>query len=103
LTFYAEYSAGIPDELNIEPIGSLTGEGERVLYFSVTCAGDHRRAEKILAPLRSFGRPGADNIGPLPYRELQTQAVWQDDSESAERIEAIRRIYAAIEPHTTGF
>jgi hypothetical protein len=25
------------------------------------------------------------------------------DYESAERIEAIRRIYAAIEPHTTGF
>jgi FAD/FMN-containing dehydrogenase len=74
LTFYAEYSAGIPDELNIEPIGTLTGEGERVLYFSVTYAGDHRRAEKILAPLRSFGRPGADNIGPLPYRDLQTQA-----------------------------
>jgi FAD/FMN-containing dehydrogenase len=175
LTFYAEYSASIPDELNIEPIGTLTGEGDRVLYFSVTYAGDHRQAEKVLAPLRSFGRPGVDNIRPLPYRELQTQAddyyahgtlnylksgyfseltpatidaivdsyegemlpdiwfqhlggatarvrsdataffhrgvhsnfgisaVWQDDSESAERIEAIRRIYAAIEPHTTGF
>jgi hypothetical protein len=40
----------------------------------VTYAGDHRQAEKILSPLRAFGRPLEDSIGPRAYRKQQTRA-----------------------------
>jgi FAD/FMN-containing dehydrogenase len=175
LTFFAEYSADLPDEINVEPNAFVTEEGERIISVSVTYAGDPRKGEKVLAPLRAFGRPLEDTIGPSSYAAMQTQAdeyyahgtlnylksgyfseltpaaitaivesydgdvlpdmwfqhlggatarvdsaatayfhreahsnlgisgVWLDESESEKRIEAIRRIYAAIEPHMTGF
>jgi hypothetical protein len=74
LTFFAEYSADLPDEINVEPNAFVTGEGERIVSVSVTYAGDLREGEKVLAPLRAFGRPLEDTIGPSSYAEMQTQA-----------------------------
>jgi FAD/FMN-containing dehydrogenase len=175
LTFFAEYSADLPDEVNVEPTGFMTEEGQRIVSVSVTYAGDPREGERVLAPLRAFGRPLEDTIGLSSYAEMQTRAdeyyahgtlnylksgyfsepgsaaiaaivesyegdmlpdlwfqhlggatsrvdslatayfhrdahsnfgisgVWRDPSESEKRIDAIRRIHAAIEPHMTGF
>ena len=175
LTFFAEYSADLPDEVNVEPNAFVAEEGERIISVSVTYAGDPREGEKVLAPLRAFGRPLEDTIGPSSYPEMQTRAdeyyahgtlnylksgyfselspaliaaivesyegdmlpdlwfqhlggvtarvdsratayfhrdahsnfgisgVWRDASESEKRIGAIRRMYAAVEPHMTGF
>jgi len=74
LTFFAEYSADLPDEANVEPNAFVTAEGERIISVSVTYAGDALEGEKVLAPLRAFARPLEDTIGPTSYAEMQTQA-----------------------------
>jgi FAD/FMN-containing dehydrogenase len=175
LTFFAEYSSDLPDEVNVEPTAFVTEEGERIISVSVCYVGDPREGEKFLAPLRAFGRPVEDTIGPASYAEMQTQAdeyyihgtlnylksgyfselssaaiaaivesyegdvlpdlwfqhlggatarvdsratayfhrdahsnfgisgTWRETSESEKRIDAVRRIHAAVEPHMKGF
>jgi len=175
LLFYAEYSESLPDEANVEPIGTTSPEGNKVLVVEVAYIGDHKEAEKVFAPLRAFGKPVFDDIGPLSYLELQTrydgtmghglqnylksgfipeltpaaidamvdnfdaekvsmmwfqhlggqtariaadatafahrnvhsnfgiQGFWTDPSEDEQRIAAVRKYYAAMEPHMAGF
>jgi FAD/FMN-containing dehydrogenase len=175
LTFFADYSSDLPDEANVEPYAIVGEDGDRLIGVAVTYAGNHRQGEKILSPLRAFGQPLEDRIGPLSYQQQQTRAdgyyahgtlnylksgflseltpaaidaivdsfegdwlpdiwfqhlggavariepagtayfhrkahsnlgisaAWKDPAQSEQRIGAIRRIYAAIEPHMQGF
>jgi FAD/FMN-containing dehydrogenase len=73
LLFYAEYSESLPDEANVEPVGTVSPEGNEILVVEVAYAGDHKEAERVFAPLRAFGKPVFDDIGPLSYQELQTR------------------------------
>lgn len=41
--------------------------GKEVFVIAVLCVGDIKKAEKQLEPLRKFGEPIADVIGPTPY------------------------------------
>jgi FAD/FMN-containing dehydrogenase len=52
----------LPEELHGKPIGGLI-----VLY-----AGDLKEGERVLEPLREFGQPLADKIGPKPYVAVQS-------------------------------
>ena len=72
LLFYAEYSESLPDAANVEPIGAVSPEGEKVLIVEVFYAGDHEEGERVFAPLRAFGKPVADDIGSLSYQKMQT-------------------------------
>lgn len=45
--------------------------GEDVVIVAAFCAGDMEAGEKALAPLRAFGDPVADAIGPHPYAGFQ--------------------------------
>jgi len=72
LTFYAEYCETLPDEANVEPIAFVSPEGRRMILVQVCYAGDHKAAERVFAPLRAFGKPVADEIGPMAYQTLQT-------------------------------
>ena len=72
LLFYAEFSDSLPDAANLEPIGTTSPEGDKVLVMDVFYAGDHKEGEKVFAPLRAFGKPVFDDIGPLSYQKLQT-------------------------------
>ena len=175
LTFHAEYSATLPDEANVEPFAFVSPEGEKNIGVQVCYAGDHKEAEKVFAPLRAFGKPVVDEIGPMAYQKLQTgddanmghgllnylksgylpevtpaaieamvgnyegdhlpvfwfehlggqtarvapdatafahrdvhsnfgiQAIWTDESQSDQIIAAVRKFYAAMEPHMAGF
>ncbi len=175
LLFYAEYSESLPDAANVEPIGAVSPEGEKVMVVEVFYAGDHKEGEKVFAPLRAFGKPVADDIGPLSYQKMQTsydgvmghgllnylksgfipeltpaaidamvenfdgehismiwfqhmggqtarvapdatafahrnvhsnfgiEGIWTDAAENEQRIAAIRKYYAAMEPHMAGF
>ncbi len=175
LLFYAQYSESLPDAANVEPIGTVSPDGDKVLVVEVFYAGDHKEGEKVFAPLRAFGKPVADDIGPLSYQELQTrydgimghgllnylksgylpeltpatidaivenfdsenvsmiwfqhlggqtarvapdatafahrnvhsnfgiQGFWTNATESEQRIAAVRKYYAAMEPHMAGF
>jgi FAD/FMN-containing dehydrogenase len=71
LRFYAEFSSSAPDELNLDVALVSTPEGPRIMLEACWSA-DIARGERVLAPVRSFGKPAFDKIAPIPYLELQS-------------------------------
>lgn len=71
LKFYYEYSSTAPDELAADAVLLTSPEGDRVLAISVCYIGSFEEGERVLQPLRRFGPPLADHIGPLAYTVLQ--------------------------------
>ena len=76
MRFFAEYSLAIPDELYL--IGSLLRDREGTPYFSVGVqwSTDHAEGERVLKPLREFGRPQNDTISAVSYVKLQSMHDW---------------------------
>jgi FAD/FMN-containing dehydrogenase len=79
--FFADFVATAPDELSVtastfraSPAMPIPPElhGELVTVLAVCYAGDLDAGERVLRPLRSFGRPVADLIAPMPYTALQS-------------------------------
>jgi FAD/FMN-containing dehydrogenase len=79
--FFADFVATAPDELSVTastfraPPGMPIApdlHGELVTMLAVCWAGDLVAGERALRPLRSFGRPLADLIAPMPYTALQS-------------------------------
>ena len=71
LKFYDEFARPAPDELSADAFLLTAPDGERVFAISVCYIGSLAQGERVLYPLRQFGPPVADRIGPLPYTELQ--------------------------------
>ena len=76
LRFYREFAARTPDEVvpwivmrKAPPLPFLPPQvhGKEVVVMAVFYAGDLGEGEKALAPLRQFGSPIADAVGPHPY------------------------------------
>ena len=72
LQFYSEFSRTIPDELNTVCVLLTSPDGEPVVAIAVCYNGSIDNGEQVLRPLREFGPPLADLIGPMPYMALQT-------------------------------
>jgi FAD/FMN-containing dehydrogenase len=81
LRFYRDFVPSLPKEAAVwvvmrdaPPLPFLPEEwhGKKVLVFAACSSGDFAQTEKALAPLRSFGKPIADVIGPHPYVGFQT-------------------------------
>jgi hypothetical protein len=71
LRFYREFTAGAPDELTTYA-GLLTGPDGSPLVGIVVCySGPLEQGEKVVDPVRKFGPPVVDQIGPMPYRAAQ--------------------------------
>ena len=71
LRFYRDFIATLPDELTAYT-GFLTDpEGNRLIGIVVCYVGDIEEGERLVRPVREFGPPVADMIGPMPYRALQ--------------------------------
>jgi FAD/FMN-containing dehydrogenase len=79
--FLADFVTSAPDELSVvastfpaSPAMPIPRElhGELVTVLAVCYAGDLSAGERALEPLRSFGRPLADLIAPMPYTTLQS-------------------------------
>ena len=71
IRFYDNFTRTSPDELGTF-VGFVTSpEGERVLAIFVCYNGAVEEGERILKPLREFGPPLADMIGPMPYVQVQ--------------------------------
>jgi FAD/FMN-containing dehydrogenase len=78
--FFRDFAAEAPDELSLV-MGAMTAppapflpaeaHGKLVLGIAAGYFGGLAEGERFLAPLRSFGRPLADLIGPMPYTALQ--------------------------------
>lgn len=81
LRFFRDFVREAPDELTAiaqvftgGPAPFLPPETEvrRLVAIGVCWAGELDEGERALAPLRSFGSPIADVIGPLSYTALQS-------------------------------
>jgi FAD/FMN-containing dehydrogenase len=79
--FFAEYAAEAPDELSVTASTFLASpampvppemHGRLVTMLAVCWAGDEAEGERVLKPLRTFGRPFADLVTTMPYIALQS-------------------------------
>ncbi len=72
LRFYRDFAAGQPDELTTYA-GILTMPDGAMVVALVACyAGSTEAGERALAPLKRYGPPIADMIGPMPYTAFQS-------------------------------
>ena len=72
LRFYRDFIDGCPDEVT-SIAGMMTGEdGNPAIAVLLCYNGDHAEGERVLAPMREFGPPLLDTVGPLPYTTLQS-------------------------------
>lgn len=81
LRFFRDACADAPDELTM--LGVLTIgppapflpralHGQPLVGIAMCCVGDLDEAERIVAPIRSFGPPAVDLISRMPYCAFQT-------------------------------
>jgi hypothetical protein len=79
--FFAEFVAEVPDELSVTastfrapPELPVPPElhGELVTMLAICWVGDLTAGERAVRPLRTFRRPLADLITPMPYTALQS-------------------------------
>jgi FAD/FMN-containing dehydrogenase len=69
--FFDEFTRTCPDELGTFVAFVTSPEGERVMAIFVCYNGAVEDGERVLKPLREFGTPIADMIGPMPYVQVQ--------------------------------
>jgi hypothetical protein len=81
LTFLRDYLATTPEELTVlivfmtalaDPMLPPAVHNTVVVVPAVCYTGSLPEGEKVLQPLRTFGTPAVDTIGPMPYTALQT-------------------------------
>jgi FAD/FMN-containing dehydrogenase len=71
LRFYGEFVARAPDALNLEPVLVAPPGAPPMLLMEACWSGDHAEGERVLEPVRRFGKPMRDSIRPMPYVALQ--------------------------------
>jgi len=73
LRFYWDFTSQVPDELTMDA-GILTApDGNPVAAIAICYCGPLDQGEKLVEPLRKFGPPMADLIGPKSYLEIQKE------------------------------
>ena len=77
---YREFVASAPEELSVwavlrqaPPLPFLAPEvhGRNMIALAVFHTGDIAAGERLVAPLRGFGEPYGEHIGPQPYTQWQ--------------------------------
>jgi len=71
LLFYREFTGEMPDELACHAALMSAPDGTPVAALAACYNGPIEEGERVLRPLRAFGPPLADHIGPMPYTEVQ--------------------------------
>jgi len=80
LTQFARFTEEMPDELNVwmvtrkaPPLPFLPVEvhGKEIVALAVCYAGDPKKGESLIAPLRGFGKAHGEHIGVQPYSAWQ--------------------------------
>lgn len=71
LRFYRDFVASAPDELTCYAGFLPTPEG-RVIAVAAAHCGSLEDGERVLEPLKSFGSPVHDVLGPIPYVDQQS-------------------------------
>jgi FAD/FMN-containing dehydrogenase len=68
---YSEYTVDCPDELTTMVVFVTLPDGPKVCAIAACYNGPAAEGERVLKPLRAFGQPMADQIGPISYGEMQ--------------------------------
>ncbi|MBL6458767.1 FAD-binding oxidoreductase [Belnapia sp. T6] len=71
LRFYRDFNRAAPDEVSADAVLLATPEGP-MLGISCCYLGPVEEGERVLRPLREFGPPAQDLVGPVAYTALQT-------------------------------
>jgi FAD/FMN-containing dehydrogenase len=71
LTCYRDFTRTAPDELASGAVLTTMPDGTPVAGVVVCYHGLLDEGERVLKPLRAFGTPLADQIGPMPYTKAQ--------------------------------
>jgi FAD/FMN-containing dehydrogenase len=71
LQFHREFTRTAPDALTCYAGLGTSPAGEPVVLLRVCYHGPIEEGERVLRPLRAFGPPLADHIGPMAYTALQ--------------------------------
>ncbi|WBB57785.1 FAD-binding oxidoreductase [Streptomyces sp. WMMC500] len=73
LGFFRRFSLTVPDELTVSAGLLHTPDGQPVVVMVPVYSGDDlAEGERLLRPLRGFGRPVADTVGPMRYSEFSS-------------------------------
>ena len=72
LRFYRDYSKGTPDDLTVFAGLLTTPDCHDVVAIITAWFGAAGEAAQYMDPIRKFGTPIADLIGPMSYSQLQT-------------------------------
>jgi FAD/FMN-containing dehydrogenase len=70
--FYRDYVSTAPDELGSLINLATLPDGTPAAVILIAYGGAIAEGERLLRPLRAFGPPLADQVGPLPYIALQS-------------------------------
>ena len=73
LRFFREFAASAPDELTISAGVLHTPDGTAAVTIVPVYSGrDLAEGERLVAPLRRFGAPVADTVGPMSYSDASS-------------------------------
>lgn len=67
LKFYNQFMRTAPDELVAAAVLMTAPDGNKACGIAVAYIGDVSEGERLVAPLKAFGPPVLDVIGPMPY------------------------------------
>jgi FAD/FMN-containing dehydrogenase len=72
LRFFREFLHTAPDELVAAAVLMTTPDGHKACGIAAAYPGDIAEGERLVAPLKQFGPPVMDVIGPMPYVAQQS-------------------------------
>ena len=71
LRFFREFTRSSPDEVRCMAFLATSPEGVPGDMIAACYAGSPDEGEEVMRPLKEFGPPVEDHIGPMPYPALQ--------------------------------
>jgi hypothetical protein len=71
LRYFVEFSSAAPDDLSTMAALLTLPDGSSAVALAACYCGNLTEGERVVAPLRSFGSPIADQIQPMPYLAVQ--------------------------------
>ena len=71
LKFFGDFLRTAPDELVAAAVLMTAPDGNKACGIAVAYPGDIAEGERLVAPIKQFGPPVMDVIGPMPYLAQQ--------------------------------
>jgi FAD/FMN-containing dehydrogenase len=70
LRFYREFARTCPDALTARAALMTSPDGDPIVAILLNYMGDIAEGERLIEPVRKFGSPVADTVGPMSYCDL---------------------------------